>query len=92
MNETTSSTPSHRALKPFFEKHRKDVMGILHCCDRLRLPGSLRYLYNPEIFEEYLAQAKVLYKHFKSGDNLSPDFRGSVTNRRFLTSTVAVLY
>ena len=40
-------------------------MGILHSFDRLRLQGSLRYLYCAEIFEEYLSQAKVLYKDFK---------------------------
>jgi len=40
-------------------------MGILHAFDRLRFQGSLRYLYCREIFEEYLSQAKVLYKDFK---------------------------
>ena len=40
-------------------------MGIIHCFDRLRLQGSLRYLYCQEIFEEYLSQAKVLCKDFK---------------------------
>ena len=59
------SAPANHALNPFIEKHRKDVMGILHCFDRLRLQGSLRYLYCREIFEEYLSQAKVLCKDFK---------------------------
>ena len=40
-------------------------MGILHSFDRLRLQGSLRYLYCREIFEEYLSKAKVLCKDFK---------------------------
>lgn len=40
-------------------------MGILHCFDRVRLQGSLRYLYCPEAFGKYLGQAKVLYKDFK---------------------------
>ncbi|MCX6928574.1 MAG: hypothetical protein NT154_35995 [Verrucomicrobia bacterium] len=40
-------------------------MGILHAFDRLRLHGSLRYLYCAEIFEEYLSQAKVLCQDFK---------------------------
>ena len=40
-------------------------MGILHSFDRLRLQGSLRYLYCAEIFEEYLSKAKVLCKDFK---------------------------
>lgn len=40
-------------------------MGILHSFDRLRLQGSLRYLYCAEIFQEYLSRAKVLLKDFK---------------------------
>jgi len=64
MNQKTS-TPPHRALNPFLEKHQKEVLGILHCFDRLRLQGSLRHLYKPAIFYEYLTQAKVLCKNFK---------------------------
>lgn len=40
-------------------------MGILHSADRIRLQGSLRYLYKAEIFGEYLKQAKILCKDFK---------------------------
>ena len=60
-----TSAPANHALNPFIEKHQKDVMGILHSFDRLRLQGSLRYLYYAEIFEEYLSKAKVLCKDFK---------------------------
>jgi hypothetical protein len=60
-----TSAPIHRALDPFLEKHQKDVMGILHSFDRLRLQGSLRYLYCRDVFEEYLSKAKVLCKDFK---------------------------
>lgn len=60
----TKPTPAPH-LNPFLEKHRQDVLGILHSFDRLRLQGSLRYLYCREIFAEYLSQAKVLYKDFK---------------------------
>ena len=60
-----TSAPANHALNPFIEKHQKDVMGILHSFDRLRLQGSLRYLYCTEIFEEYLSKAKVLCKDFK---------------------------
>jgi hypothetical protein len=60
-----TSAPIHRALNPFLEKHQKDVMGILHSFDRLRLQGSLRYLYCHDVFEEYLSKAKVLCKDFK---------------------------
>jgi len=48
-------------------------MGIIHCFDRMRLQGSLRYLYSKEIFETYLRQAKVLCKDFKQ-------FATSLTN------------
>src|ERR1700745_769161 len=63
--QNKSSTPADHALNPFIEKHQKDVMGILHSFDRLRLQGSLRYLYCAKIFEEYLSKAKVLCKDFK---------------------------
>src|SRR5437773_6324274 len=59
------SAPTNHALNPFLQKHQKDVMGILHSFDRLRLQGSLRYLYCVDIFEEYLSKAKVLIKDFK---------------------------
>src|SRR3989442_5694292 len=59
------ATPTSHVLNPFIAKHQKDVMGILHSFDRLRLQGSLRYLYCGEIFEEYLSKAKVLFKDFK---------------------------
>src|SRR5215472_3536133 len=61
-----NSAPTNHVLNPFIEKHQKDVMGILHSFDRLRLQGSLRYLYCAKIFEEYLSQAKVLCKDFKA--------------------------
>src|SRR5512138_2225011 len=60
-----ASAPTHRALNPFLEKHQTEVMGILHSFDRLRLQGSLRYLYCRDVFEEYLSKAKVLCKDFK---------------------------
>ena len=59
------STPTNHAQNPFIQKHQKDVLGILHCFDRLRLQGSLRYLYCRDVFEEYLWKAKVLFKDFK---------------------------
>src|SRR2546426_5779294 len=64
--EKKSSAPAHRVPNLFIEKHQKDVMGILHSFDRLRLQGSLRSLYCAEIFEEYLSKAKVLCKDFKA--------------------------
>ena len=63
--KNNASAPTDHVLNPFIEKHRQDVMGILHCFDRLRFQGSLRYLYRREIFQEYLSKAKVLCKDFK---------------------------
>ena len=63
--QNKTSAPADLALNPFIEKHQKDVMGILHSFDRLRLQGSLRYLYCRDVFEEYLSKAKVLCKDFK---------------------------
>ena len=63
--EKKSSAPANRVPNLFIEKHQKDVMGMLQSFDRLRLQGSLRYLYCAKIFEEYLSKAKVLCKDFK---------------------------
>jgi len=51
---------------PFVARHQDDVIGMLQGFDRLRLQGTLRALYFPEIMQEYLWQAKVLWKDFKS--------------------------
>jgi len=62
-----SPSPSTDVVRnPFLEKHAADIHGILHGFDRIRLQGTLRYLYRPVVFEEYLCQAKVLLKGFKS--------------------------
>src|SRR5258707_13135846 len=63
--EKKSSVPVNRVPNLFIEKHHKDVMGILHSFDRLRLQGSLRYLYCAKIFEQYFSKAKVVSKDFK---------------------------
>jgi hypothetical protein len=63
--EKKNSAPANRVPNLFIEKHQKDIMGMLHSFDRLRLQGSLRYLYCAKIFEEYLNKAKVLCKDFK---------------------------
>jgi len=60
-----NTTPANHVPNLFIQKHQKDVMGILHSFDRLRLQGSLRYLYCTDVFKEYLSKAKVLYKDFK---------------------------
>ena len=46
--------------------HARDVIGVLHGWDRLRLQGTLRSLYYQPVMEEYLRQAGVLWKDFKT--------------------------
>jgi hypothetical protein len=50
----------------FIQAHRTDVIGVLHGFDRLRLAGTLRTLYHPEVMQYYLRSAGVLWKDFKT--------------------------
>jgi hypothetical protein len=50
----------------FVQRHRADVIGVLHGWDRLRLQGTLRSLYYQPVMERYLRQAGVMWKKFKS--------------------------
>jgi hypothetical protein len=50
----------------FVERHARDAIGVLHGWDRLRLQGTLRSLYYQPVMEEYLRQAGVLWKDFKT--------------------------
>ena len=61
---TTHSTKNEIA-SAFVQRHRCDVIGVLHGWDRLRLQGTLRSLYYQPVMEEYLWQAGVLWKDFK---------------------------
>ena len=54
-----------RGVEAFVQRHREDVTGVVSGWDRLRLQGSLRALYVPEIMETYLWRAGVLWKDFK---------------------------
>jgi hypothetical protein len=54
-----------RGVEGFVKQHRANVTGVISGWDRLRLQGSLRALYVPEIMEEYLWRAGVLWKDFK---------------------------
>ena len=62
---TTLDSTSHDVLHPFIQRHRADVIGVLHGWDRLRLQGTLRSLYHPAVMEHYLRSAGVLFKQFK---------------------------
>lgn len=54
-----------RGVAAFVQRHADKVTGVVSGWDRLRLQGSLRALYVPEIMEEYLWRAGVLWKDFK---------------------------
>jgi hypothetical protein len=55
-----------RGVQEFLAHHGKDVTGVVYGFDRLRLQGSLRALYQPEIMSAYLQRAGVLWKDFKT--------------------------
>ncbi len=61
---TTLDPTSHDVLHPFIQRHRSDVIGVLHGWDRLRLQGTLRSLYHPRVMEYYLRRTGVLFKDF----------------------------
>jgi hypothetical protein len=58
-------THHSRGVQEFLARHGKDVTGVVHGFDRLRLQGSLRALYQPEIMSAYLRRAGVRWKDFK---------------------------
>ncbi len=59
--------PHHsRGVQEFLARHEKDVTGVVHGFDRIRLQGSLRALYQPEIMSAYLQHADVMWKDFKT--------------------------
>jgi len=51
--------------RAFVERYQRDVIGVLHGWDRLRLQGTLRSLYYPPVMEQYLRKAGVMWKDFK---------------------------
>jgi hypothetical protein len=58
--------PYHgRGAQEFLARHHNDVTGIVHGFDRLRLQGTLRALYCPELMSEFLHRAGVMWKDFK---------------------------
>jgi len=55
----------HEIGQAFIERHRSEVIGVLHGWDRLRLQGTLRSMYCLAVMEQYLRKAGVLWKDFK---------------------------
>ena len=56
---TTSDAPCS-----FVTRHADDVIGVLSGFDRLRLTGTLRWLYQPSLMLRYLSRAGILLKDF----------------------------
>jgi hypothetical protein len=56
----------HDVGQAFVQRHQRDVVGVLHGWDRLRLQGTLRSLYYQPVMERYLKQSGVMWKEFKS--------------------------
>ena len=65
MQKSKSTSPDN-VPNPFIQRHQADVIGVLRGFDRLRLQGTLRSLYYPNVMEYYLKRAGVLWKDFKS--------------------------
>src|ERR687897_2813346 len=62
---TIHNAVSKEVVNAFVERHNRDVVGVLHGWDRLRLQGTLRSLYYPPVMEQYLRKAGVMWKDFK---------------------------
>ena len=61
----TKSTKQHgRGVESFLAEHGADVTGVISGFDRLRLRGSLRWLYQPSFMKRYLCEARVRLKDF----------------------------
>jgi hypothetical protein len=48
----------------FIHKHSASIIGVLSGFDRLRLRGTLRQLYGPQVMEAYLNACHILIKDF----------------------------
>jgi hypothetical protein len=63
----TQSGPHRNGVaSSFIHTYQADVIGVLHGFDRLRLAGTLRTLYHPEVMQYYLRRSGVLWKDFKT--------------------------
>jgi len=65
MMKNNPITHHGRGVREFLARHGDDVTGVISGFDRLRLQGSLRQLYCPELMTMYLERAGVLYRDFK---------------------------
>lgn len=62
----TNNNPGGRGVGTFVARHAELVTGVLSGWDRVRLQGTLRSLYMPEIMQTYLWNAQVRWTQFKA--------------------------
>jgi hypothetical protein len=62
--KTTATSFLRSASDSFISKFPGQISGILHGFDRLRLRGTLRYLYAHQVMEAYLNAQHILIKDF----------------------------
>ena len=64
----------------FVERHKGDVIGVLHGWDRLRMQATIRSFYYEPVMQEYTRQTQVLWKNFKGfATALTARVRGAAT-------------
>ena len=66
MATNTRNSSKYDVGQAFVQRHQKDVIGVVHGWDRLRLQGTLRSLYYQPVMERYLREVGVMWKEFKS--------------------------
>jgi hypothetical protein len=59
-----TTTPATGVPLGFFNRFGSQILGTLSGFDRLRLRGTLRYLFQPTVMEAYLNACGVLIKDF----------------------------
>ena len=63
---TIHNAATNGIASAFVERHKDDVIGVLHGWDRLRMQATIRSFYYEPVMEEYTRQVGVLWKNFKS--------------------------
>ena len=64
MNTSLVPTAEPRVSPAFLSKYQPLLQGTLQGFDRLRLRGTLRHLFCPQVMEAYLSACRVLIKDF----------------------------
>jgi hypothetical protein len=63
--ETLNYANHGRGVEAFLARHREEVTGVISGWDRVRLQGTLRSLYCPEVMNRYLWNAGVAWKDYR---------------------------